>query len=137
MRPNGPRYATACSAPAARIEPMRAAVLLLLILAATACSHATINASAGGATPAGTTTTGGSVSVQAHSHSLAALVIAGMFIAAAVEYSREPRPGPSFSEFADWFRGAPPPPQLDAGRRISEQDCTRPIDESLGNLRCK
>ena len=30
-----------------------------------------------------------------------------------------------------------PPPELAPERRISEQDCTRPIDPSLGNLRCK
>jgi hypothetical protein len=28
-------------------------------------------------------------------------------------------------------------PQLAPDRRISEQDCTRPIDPTLGNLRCK
>ena len=30
-----------------------------------------------------------------------------------------------------------PPPALAPDRRISEQDCTRPIDPTLGNLRCK
>ena len=28
-------------------------------------------------------------------------------------------------------------PPLAPQRRVSEQDCTRPIDHSLGNLRCK
>jgi hypothetical protein len=121
---------------------MKVAAVIVAAALAYGCSHTTINAnssaSTGPAAPtAGTTTTGGSVSVHAHSRSLAALVIAGMFIAAAVDYSREPRPAPSFSEFADWFRGAPPPRELDSGRRISEQDCTRPLDYSLGNIRCK
>ena len=28
-------------------------------------------------------------------------------------------------------------PELDPSRRVSEQDCTQPVDYSLGNLRCK
>ncbi|HEX6295255.1 MAG TPA: hypothetical protein VFZ74_01650 [Burkholderiales bacterium] len=30
-----------------------------------------------------------------------------------------------------------PTPQLAPDRKVSEQDCTRPIDPALGNLRCK
>ena len=30
-----------------------------------------------------------------------------------------------------------PPPELAPDRKVSEQDCTRPIDPTLGNLRCK
>ena len=33
--------------------------------------------------------------------------------------------------------GTEPPPELDPLRKVSEQDCTKPIDYSLGNLRCK
>ena len=29
------------------------------------------------------------------------------------------------------------PPQLDPSRKINEQDCTKPIDWSAGNIRCK
>jgi hypothetical protein len=29
------------------------------------------------------------------------------------------------------------PPEMAPDRRISEQDCTRPLDLSLGNIRCK
>jgi|SRR5262245_16764255 len=28
-------------------------------------------------------------------------------------------------------------PELDPNRRVSEQDCTKPIDWTLGNIRCK
>jgi hypothetical protein len=28
-------------------------------------------------------------------------------------------------------------PEMDPGRRVSEQDCTKPLDLSLGNIRCK
>ena len=30
-----------------------------------------------------------------------------------------------------------PPPELAPDRIVSEQDCTKPIDEAAGNLRCK
>ena len=39
------------------------------------------------------------------------------------------------SEADDEVMNAAPP--LDPERRVSVQDCTRPIDHSLGNLRCK
>ena len=93
--------------------------LLPLLLAG--CSHATIDAK--------------SNHVHLESRSLAAVVIAGMFIAAAAEEAREPRPFPSFDEFADGFR-APPRAELDPTRPVNEQDCTRPVE--LGaNLRCR
>jgi hypothetical protein len=38
---------------------------------------------------------------------------------------------------ADWGSGAREPPELDPNRRVSEQDCSRPIDYTLGNIRCK
>lgn len=31
----------------------------------------------------------------------------------------------------------PPPPEMAAERKVSEQDCTQPVDYSLGNIRCK
>ena len=101
---------------------MRFVVVLLLA----GCSHAHVDTNVGSA----------HAGVHVESRSLAAVVIAGMFIAAAVEDARDPRPFPSFSEFSDWFRGAPKA-ELDPDRNISEQDCTRPLDYSLGNIRCK
>jgi hypothetical protein len=104
--------------------------IALLLLAG--CSHVSINASSD-------TTSGGAASARAGLHvesrSLAALVVAGMFIAAAVEDAREPRPFPSFSALSDWFRGTPKV-ELDPQRRVSEQDCTRPV-ELAGNLNCR
>jgi hypothetical protein len=35
---------------------------------------------------------------------------------------------------AEWAR---PSPELDPERRVSEQDCSKPIDYTLGNIRCK
>jgi hypothetical protein len=46
------------------------------------------------------------------------------------------RPSPSFTGPAGAF-WARPVPELDPARRISEQDCTKPLDLSQGNMRCK
>lgn len=121
---------------------MRGLLVALLVLILAGCAHARVDAvssaSIGSAPPPpGTTVSGGSVGVHVHSHSLAALVIAGMFVAAAADYQREPRPMPSFSSFADWFRGAPPPPEPAAGRKVTEVDCTQPLPEISGNLKCR
>ena len=105
--------------------------LFLLLLAG--CSHASIDASSD--TLSGTSG-GAQARVHLEGRSLAAVVIAGMFIAAAAEEAREPRPFPSFAAFADWFRPSPKA-ELDPSRTVSEQDCTRPIDITLGNLRCR
>ena len=111
------------------------ALLVVVTIAGCAHTHTSVNANTG--SMSGTITTGGAVSVHGHSDGLAALVIAGMFIAAAADYSQNPPPPPRFSSFADWFRGTPPPPEMDPSRRINEQDCTKPVDFSAGNLRCK
>ena len=29
------------------------------------------------------------------------------------------------------------PPEMDPSRKVSEQDCTRPLDFTRGNIRCK
>ncbi len=98
---------------------------LLLVLLLAGCSHATVDAGAGGA----------HAGVHVHSDALAAVVVAGMVAAAAAEHAREPRGMPSFSSLADWFRGTPAP-ELAPDRPINEQDCTKPV-ELTGNLRCR
>jgi hypothetical protein len=62
--------------------------------------------------------------VHLHSSSDAARVIGVGVIAAAI-YSAETE-GESRRE-----------PPLDPTRKVSEQDCSKPIDPTLGNLRCK
>ena len=109
--------------------------LLLAVLLLAGCSHVSVDASSNASPAATTTGAQAGVSVRS-SGSVAAVVIAGMFIASAVEDARNPRPFPSFSEFSDWFRGTPKA-ELDPDRKVSEQDCTRPLDYSLGNIRCK
>jgi hypothetical protein len=105
------------------------------------CSHVTVDASSrtgtGTVVPsAGTSVSSGQTGLHIESRTLATIVIGGMVLAAAAEDARQERPFPSFSVFSDWFRGTPAP-ELVPDRKISEQDCTRPLDYSLGNIRCK
>jgi hypothetical protein len=121
---------------------MRVAVTLLALVVLGACSHATIDASsrssAAGVVPsAGSTVTSGQAGLHVQSSALAAVVVTGMVIAAVIDDARQERSFPSFSaSFGDWLRG-PQAPALAPDRSISEQDCTRPLDYSLGNIRCK
>lgn len=118
-----------------------AALLFALVIALAGCSSARVNVQAGTAgsvsTPAtGTTVSGGSVGVHAHGgRGLATVLIAIGLIAGMVEYSREERPFPSPSALIPG--NTQPVPEMAPERRIAEQDCTRPIDLSAGNLRCK
>lgn len=91
--------------------------------------------SASSNTGGGVTTTSGGLRVESGSNSFAAAIIAISLLAGAIEYARgEPRPMPGRAEL---FPGEPPAPQLAPERRVAEQDCTRPIDPSAGNLRCR
>ena len=58
--------------------------------------------------------------MHGHGHGLAAVLIAGMFLVAIGEEEQRSMP-----------------PAMAEDRRINEQDCTRPIDETAGNLRCR
>ena len=104
---------------------MKSAVVLLAAVVVMGCSHAQIDVNGGA-----------SVNAHSHSNAVAAVLIAGMFLAAAAEEARDPRPLPSFATFADWFRGTPPTPPMDPQRAIVEQDCTGPIDFSV-TLKCR
>src|SRR4051812_11088012 len=96
-------------------------ILLILLLAG--CSHATVDASSRTSTSstvpsAGTTVISGQTGMHVQSNAIAAVILSGMFLAAAADDAREQRPFPSFSVFSDWLRSTPAP-QLDPDRRIS------------------
>jgi hypothetical protein len=38
---------------------------------------------------------------------------------------------------AEWGSPSREAPELDPHRRVSEQDCSKPVDYTLGNIRCK
>jgi hypothetical protein len=63
-------------------------------------------------------------------------IFTGVFVGNAIEESRNPRPMPSLSVFSDWV-GGPPPAPMAPDRKVSEQDCSKPIDTTLGNIKCR
>ena len=63
-------------------------------------------------------------------------MFAVIFAGNAIEESRNPQPMPSLSTFSEWTH-APPPTPMAPDRKISEQDCTKAIDYTLGNIKCK
>jgi hypothetical protein len=63
-----------------------------------------------------------------------ALII--IFVVCTVNYAREPNliPAPIGLQPEAPRRA---PPELANDRKVTDQDCTKPIDPSAGNLRCK
>jgi hypothetical protein len=76
-----------------------------------------------------TVASGGSIVTTSSAAALALVLTFGV-----LDYANNPQPFPSPSSF---FAPNPPAPEMAANRRISEQDCSKPVDLSLGNLRCK
>ena len=107
---------------------MRTAALVLALFGLNACSTAVAPAAAGGS----------ATTVRVVSSSGAAAVAGALAFAAFVDAGDPgyPRAAPSFSApyGAFWAR---PVPELDPDRKVSEQDCTKPLDLSQGNIRCK
>ena len=115
----------------------RAALMVAAALAAGCSAQVQLSGGSGAGPPAsGTSVTTGPAGLQVESNTLTALVLTGMFFAAALEGARDPRPFPSMSVFSDWMRSTPPPP-LAPDRPVNEQDCSKPIVETGGNLRCR
>lgn len=108
---------------------MRLAAIAFLALLAAGCSART---------QLDATSTSGSSSVGLHiqSDSLAKAVVAGMVVAAAIDYQREPRPFPRFSAIYDWT-GSQAVPPLAPDRRVHEQDCSKPLEDTTANLKCR
>ena len=116
---------------------MRTAALVLALAGLNACSNAIVGASFNStvAAPA----SAGTVTVVSTGSGAAAVAGALAFAAlmdADYRSSMEMRSSPSFNGpyGAFWAR---PVPELDPDRKISEQDCTKPLDLSQGNIRCK
>ena len=67
-----------------------------------------------------------------HVHSGGDLVaVLGVAIFAAMAYNA------AYAGDGHAFGSERRPPEMAPDRRISEQDCTKPLDYSLGNIRCK
>jgi hypothetical protein len=97
--------------------------LALLVLLAGCSSHTAWQVSAGTPNP----NLAGQVQVSTGS-GLAALFGLTILAAGAYEMTRS-----GFSFAGESAR----PPEMAPDRKISEQDCSKPLDYSLGNIRCK
>jgi hypothetical protein len=105
---------------------------MLAAALAAGCSHVQYAASSGPSAAAGTTAAGtAGLTVSTSS----AVAIAFLLTLGVVDYVNNPRPFPSPTALLP--ANTPPVPEMATGRLISEQDCSRPVDLSLGNLRCR
>jgi hypothetical protein len=109
---------------------MRCALAALVLLAGCASSRVEVSSNSGAAT----TSSSGSLQVQG-SDGLARAIVIMALIGAAVEYNREERPFPDVRSLLP--ANSPPAPPLAPARRVVEQDCSKPVDWSAGNLRCR
>ena len=108
---------------------MRALFAFSLVLVA-GCVHSQISANSNthvpvSTVPAGTTVTSGALGLQATGSGAAAaavVIITGVAISAGAGSDGT---------------GITATPALDPARTVSEQDCTKPVDLSAGNLRCR
>ena len=114
---------------------MRGLLLSLALLAAGCGGHAIVQATAGSPPP-----TGGSVSINSQPRSaLGTVIVIGAVVG--IFHGTETLPGGYGMRYrANPFyaiQPTPPAPQLDASRRVLEQDCTRPIEDWSANLKCR
>jgi len=113
---------------------MRVASLLLAILLAGCSANTNVRFGTGATSvPPGTAVASSSIGAQVTYGSAAATLIGIAILAAAWHASESDRYGVDrLDPFAPVGRG-----QLDASRRVYEQDCTRPIEDWSANLKCK
>ena len=102
------------------MRAVKCALLCLLLL--TGCSHAAWQISSGQPPPLNS-------NVQVHGSGAFAAAL-GITIIAAGAYEA--------ARSGMFFGGSTSrPPDLAPDRKVSEQDCTKPLDYTLGNIRCK
>jgi len=119
----------------------RLLVLLLYVqLAGCAYSAATLSTStaAAGSVTAGTTAVGAEVAAAGSGAGAIALfaVAAAMMMTASTE-SASGTTTYNANPFAAMDSTSRRPPELDASRRVHEQDCTKPILDWSANLKCR
>ena len=116
----------------------RTLIPLALLLAG--CAHTAVSVNTGALagpapSPGATVVSGGAGLQVSASGRAAAVVVLGGIVAGVAARANDPQPaydyGRPFEGF--WGRRAP---AMDPTRRVSEQDCTKPIEGS-GNLRCR
>jgi len=108
---------------------MRLAAWLATAALIAGCANAAVGVGTG-AVP-GTSAASG---VAAVNTTAGATALGLVLILGTIDYVNNPQPFPDPSAI---FITTPPAPVLAPNRRITEQDCSRPVDLTQGNLRCK
>jgi hypothetical protein len=121
---------------------MRTAAVGLAFLALTGCSTSVVKASFNSNTlpPTAAPVSASGASIRVVSTGGSGAVFASMLFFGTLLAVEDSRTGALSSATSTYLYDgfwARPVPELDPDRRISEQDCSRPPDLSLGNLRCK
>jgi hypothetical protein len=98
--------------------------LAVLLALCTGCSHTQVHLSANNGTSGSSTQS--SVQVRSHSGSDLVTLLGLTIVAATIIEMERGRLGDSRAI-----------PEMAADRTVSERDCTQPIEEFSGNLRCK
>jgi len=112
---------------------MRIAALLLIAVLNVGCSHTAIAVGSGAPAVAATTVATGVTGATVVASGGAALAFVLTF--GVIDYINNPQPFPN--PMALVSPGTPPAPEMASSRLINEQDCSKPVDLTLGNLRCK
>ena len=105
----------------------RYGLVAALVLAVTGCASSNVQVSGGGPQP--TVNTAGNTPLGR--------IVLIAFIAGIGYESYKDGTHYRANPFDAFSMSPPPPPPLDPTRKVSEQDCTQPLDLSLGNIRCK
>lgn len=112
---------------------MRLAALLLIVVLVTGCSHAAIAVSSGAPAVAATTVATGATGATLVASGPTA--VAFILTLGVIEFVHNPQPFPDPMSLVSV--STRPVPEMAGGRLINEQDCSKPVDFSRGNLRCK
>jgi hypothetical protein len=129
--------------PAAARDGMKRLIALLLCLQIAGCAHSvatvsTSTAATSGGVAAGSTAVG--AQVTAASSGAGAIALFAAAAAMMMTASSESASGTTTynaNPFAAMDSTSRRPPELDASRRVHEQDCTKPILDWSANLKCR
>jgi hypothetical protein len=122
---------------------MKRLLILLLCVQLAACTHAAVSVSTSTATTgsvaAGTAAAGGQVAAASSGAGAIALfaVLAAMMTASEMSASGTTTYNANPFAAIDGSSSSRRLPELDANRRVHEQDCTRPIVDWSANLKCR
>ena len=112
---------------------MRVAALLLIAMLNMGCAYTAIAVSNGAPAVAATTVaTGATGATLVASGGTAVAIVLTLGV---MEYVHNPQPFPDPMSLVSM--NTRPVPEMASGRLINEQDCSKPVDFSRGNLRCK